>query len=200
MSPSLSKLLRLLAVSGALALTASACGDDDTAADPTIESEDGAADDSGGDGAEGEDEGDDGGDVPNPCDLITLAEMETAFGFAWNEGEYAPPDIAPSATCTWSDADPGMPAKIVTLSVVTDAATEEAFGQSVEDIHNGTKSALTEADIVEDDLGLGDDSYLTSGGIYILDGDTFYSIITIGELSDDAVAGLKAMAAAVVDG
>jgi hypothetical protein len=188
----------LLAALFAFALLGAACGDDDSADDPTIETDAGASDEGSEDEGDTGDDGGSGGDLPNPCDLITLAEMETAFGFAWNEGDYEPPDIAPNATCTWTDADPAAPARVVTLSVLTNAAAEEATSQSAEEIHNATKDLLEEGDILEPDLGLGDDSYRTAGGIYILDGDTSYSIITIGGVSDDAVAGFKAMAEIVV--
>jgi hypothetical protein len=182
-----------------MAFLTSACGGDDDSADAGASSETDAGDDSS-DTDDGGDDGDDAGDTPNPCELITLAEMETAFGFAWSEGEYSPPDIAPIASCSWSDADPGMPAKVVSLSIGTDAGFEDKFGQSVKKVYEDTKALVEPGDILEDDLGLGDDSYRTDGGIYVLDGDTSYTFSTLGGLSDEAAAGLRAMATKVVNG
>jgi hypothetical protein len=125
--------------------------------------------------------------------------LEAAFGFAWSEGESSPVQ-AGSAQCVWSDADPAMPAKVVSLAVGNDDTFEAAFHQSAKQLYESTKALLTADVILEDDLGLGDDSYRTKGGIYVLDGDTYYSFSTIGGESDEAVAGLKAMATAVVGG
>lgn len=198
MPASRSRLLRLLAVLAALAFLSTACGGDDSGTDDA-----GTTDGSETDGStDSSDDDDDGGDagLPNPCDLITLAEMDAAFGFAWAEGEYAAPDVAPIASCTWSDADPAMPAKVVSLSVGNDAGYEEQFNQTVKQVFDSTKELLEEGDILEDDLGLGEASYRTAAGIYVLDGDTSYSFTTIGGVSDEAVAGLKEMASTVVDG
>jgi len=202
-----SLLLRLLGALAALALLTSACGGDDDSGgetDATIE------DNSESDGSDGEADGgteeepDDGegaggGDLPNPCELISLSEMEAAFGFAWSEGEHTPPEHGTSQ-CVWSDADPAMPAKIVSLAIGTDDSFGEAFNQSAKQLYEGTKAFVEEADILEADVGIGDESYRTEGGVYVLDGDTYYSFTTIGGLSDEAVAGVKAMATKVVEG
>jgi hypothetical protein len=203
-----SLLLRLLIALAAITLLTSACGGDDDGGDtdPTIEPN---SENDGGDGnvdggteeeeEEEEEDAGDSGDLGDACDRISLAELETAFGFAWSEGE-STPLRAGTVQCVWSDADPGPPAKIVSLAFGNDASFEEAFQQSAEELYEGTKGFVEEADILEADLGLGDESYRTAGGIYVLDGDTYYSFTTIGGVSDDAVAGLKAMAATVVEG
>jgi hypothetical protein len=202
--PSRRLLLRLLIALAALAFLTSACGGDDDSGD-AASSTDGSSDsdndggDGNVDGGTDEEEEDDGdrGDLGDACDRISLAELETAFGFAWSEGE-STPLRAGTVQCVWSDADPGPPAKVVSLAFGNDDSFEEAFQQSAEELYEGTKEFVEEADILEADLGLGDASYRTEGGIYVLDGDTYYSFTTIGGVSDDAVAGLKAMAATVV--
>ena len=207
MPTSRSLLLRLLIALAALAFLTSACGGDDDGGD-AASSTDGSSDseNDGGDGnvdggtEEGEEEdAGDGGDLGDACDRISLAELETAFGFAWSEGE-STPLRGGTVQCVWSDADPGPPAKIVSLAFGNDDSFEEAFQQSAEELYEGTKAFVEEADILEADLGLGDESYRTEGGVYVLDGDTYYSFTTIGGLSDEAVAGIKAMAAEVLDG
>lgn len=193
-------LLRLLACLTALAFLTTACGgddggDDEDAAAGTDDPGDATADD------QDDDQDDDDGtsDLADPCGLISLADLEAAFGFAWAEGE-ATPLQAGSVQCVWNDADEAMPVRIVSLAVGTDDTFGEAFDQTAEQLYEGTKAFVEEADILEDDLGLGDDSYRTEGGIFVLDGDTYYSFTTVGGVSEEAVAGLKAMAAKVVDG
>ena len=203
-------LLRLLIALAAMAFLTSGCGGDDDSGD-AASSTDGSGDseNDGGDGkvdggteedseeAAEEDVGGDSGELGDACDRISLAELETASGFAWSAGEPTPLR-AGTVQCVWSDADPAAPAKIVSLAYGNDDSFEEAFEQSAEEIYDGTKALVEEADILEADLGLGDESYRTEGGIYVLDGDTYYSFSTIGGVSDDAVAGLKAMAATVL--
>ena len=188
MPASRSTLLRLparLVVALAVgSLLLAACGGDDSGSDD----EDAAL------GTDGGSESDTGaGDVPNPCQLISIDELEDAFGFAWSEGEYDPPGIAPNATCTWSDADPAMPAKVVTLSVATEASTQDRFDQSVQEIYDATRAAFSDQDILDPDLGYGDESYRTAGGIYVLDGDRTYTFLALGAVSDEAKDGLEAM-------
>ena len=202
-------LVRLLIALAAMAFLTSACGGDDDSGDSasstagTSDSENDGGDGNvdGGTDEEEDDDGDggDSGDLGDACDRISLAELETAFGFAWSEGE-STALRAGTVQCVWSDADPAMPAKIISLAFGNDASFEEAFQQSAAELYEGTKGFVEEADILESDLGLGDESYRTEGGIFVLDGDTYYSFTTIGGVSDEAVAGLKAMAATVLGG
>lgn len=216
MSSSLSKLLRILAVLGAVTLAA-ACGDDDSGDDPTIEIEDGAGDTTGDDGGDdgasgdespsGDDDGGDGdgggaasGDLPNPCDLVTEADLQTYFGSPFDEGEFTDSsEQAGIVQCTWSNTD-APPVKVVSIAVSTEDSLQEAFGRGAKEIHDLTRQQAEESNsISEADLSLGDDSYRTTSGIFVLDGDTSYTITSTGT-SDEAIAGLKQMATKVVDG
>ena len=168
-----SLLLRLLVALAALTLLTAACGGDDS----DDAKDDAAATDGSTDGDTDDDAVD---DAPNPCELITLAEMEAAFGFAVERGRVRPADIAPIATCTWSDADPGMPAKVVTLS---DRHRRRLRGQVQPVGQAGLRQHQGAAGGGRHPRGRPRprrDSYRTAGGIYILDGATSYSIITIG--------------------
>jgi hypothetical protein len=190
--------LRLLAALFAFALLGAACGDDDSADDPTVEDEgDTGATDEG-----SEDEGDGGGDegsgdIPDPCTFLTLAELETLFGSPFDEGELTDnTDSIGGKQCTWGGVD-GMTAKVVSIAVTTDAAVEEVFPISGEEVFEQTRTAVADS-ITEPDLGLGDDSYRTGSSIYVRDGDTNYTFMITGT-SEEAVDGLKQMATQVVE-
>ncbi len=195
MPASLARLLKLLAVACSLTLLTAACGDDDDSGDASTEASDDAES---GDESDSEDEADEGddGDVPDPCELVTIADLETFFDVTFDEGTGTPLE-AGTRQCTWGVAD-GMTAKVVSLAIGTDASMQDAFNLSAAELFEQTRTFSEDSEsIVEEDLGLGDESYSTTGGIYVLDGDTTYSFFSTGS-SDEADAGLRAMAEHVV--
>lgn len=186
-------MLRLRALSAALAallLLTTACGDDD---DPTDEP---AADD-GGDSAGDADDAN--ADIPDPCGLSTLPELEELFGVAFGEGEITEQPEVGQRQCVWAAAD--GTAKVITVVVGTDAAVEGAMGFTASELFEINRQASEESESITDqDLGLGDQSYRTTTWVYVLDGDTAYTFSTTTGTSDDAIAALKAWATAVVEG
>jgi hypothetical protein len=194
--------MRLLAAATALVLLTSACGDDDDGGDPPAEeTTDDASTDDGGEDEPSDDGGDDeaAGDVPDPCTFITTAELQTIFGVAWEEGTATEDlDLTGQRQCTWGSAE-DLTARVVSVAVATDASFRAAFDRGAEELFELTRqTAEDSSSILEPDLGIGDQSYRTSSGIYVLDGDVSYSFLSSGT-SDEAVAGLKQMVTQIVD-
>jgi hypothetical protein len=195
--PAPHRLLRLLALLFAVTLLGAACGDDDDSADdPTVQDdggEDGASDAAADDG--GEDEVD--SSIPDPCTFLTLEDLETLFGSPFEAG--TPTDSTEGfgqRQCTWGGVE-GITAKVVSISVGTEDAQLEVFPIGGAELFEQTRSAFADS-IDEEDAGLGDDSFRAGSSIYVLDGDTTYTFMVTGS-SDEALAGLKAMAEKVVD-
>ena len=127
--PAPRRLLRLFALLFAFALLGAACGDDDSADEPTVQDDDGDT------GAT--DEG--SGDVPDPCTFLTLEDLETLFGSPFDEGEFTDnTDSIGGTQCTWSGVE-GITAKVVSIAVSTDAAVEAVFPIGGEEVFEQTR-------------------------------------------------------------
>jgi len=194
MAASPTKLLRLVAVLGALTLAAAACGDDDdTADDPTIEAEDGVTDESGDDGAE--DDADDGGAASgtDPCTFLTAADLGSTFGRTWDDGTRS--EVAfEGQQCTWGTSDGELPVMSFYAAVYDGDAVEEATTRSAEEFFQLTRDTAT----VDEELDFGDESFRAASIVWVLDGDTIYSFSTVLGDSAEAIAGLLALTEQVV--
>jgi hypothetical protein len=90
--------------------------------------------------------------------------------------------------------------KVISIAVATDASQRAVFDIGVEEIFEQTRAqAESGGTLTEPDLGLGDASFRSGSGVYVLDGDTSYSISITGT-SDEAVAGLIELSTQVVPG
>jgi Protein of unknown function (DUF3558) len=145
----------------ALVMVFGACGGDDDGNDTS--SSDG--------GATTAPSGQASAQTPDPCALLTVAEVSAAVGSPIGPPEGT--DISPpigGRTCLFSNTD-APPIKTVQVVVRTNGDFGQALrdqGQTVERLYQDTKT-LEDASVVEDVSGLGDRAYKTARAYYVLD-------------------------------
>lgn len=182
------------AISGTLLLLTvalSGCGSDD-ADEPKGGSSGASSTDSGDSG----DSGDSSGPL-DACALLTPADLQEAFGSPFDKGSLTHQDQTGGDQCVWTNTDV-PPVKTFSVTVMREGHQEGAIkssGLSIKDLYDQTKAIYPDAE----DQDLGDDAFLAKTELGVLDGDTFYTFSTFMGTSDEAIAGLKALAAQVVD-
>lgn len=139
---------------GALAVT-SACGGDDSAdTDGDVTPADPAPDA-------------DGGDLPDPCTLLTASEIDAATGLDFGPGDDGDPALRPpgGATCVWTNADPYA---VVVVTVGPGSVYESAQTAGFE---SGAPDEFVDLDIDGADdariSGLGDILAMRVGDLYV---------------------------------
>lgn len=167
------------------------CGSDDSdkkSNDATAQSSD----------SESEKDSDSSSSEPlDACGLLTPADLEKAFGAAFDVGEPTHQEQTGGDQCVWTDADDAPPVKTFSITVYREGALGgalEASGISVEELHEQNKEAFAPVE----EIDLGDDAYLAKTELAVLDGDTLYSFSTFLGTSAEAIAGMKTLATQVV--
>jgi hypothetical protein len=131
-------------------------------------------------------------DVPDPCTLVTTAELQAAFGSPFGEGEATHIQTG-GDQCVWTNTD-SPPVK--TFDIVVQAKFEGAMAQSgetVEQLYDSTRTLLADSSTVED-LDLGEKSFISSTKVYVFQDGVMFSFSTLFGDSAQAVSGLKALA------
>jgi hypothetical protein len=184
-------------VSGATLLTAACGGSDGDDAGGSGGSASAAEQTSGSGDDTGEDDGsDEGGSsaTPDPCSLVTPADLQAAWGVEFNEGdasETTPPYTFHS--CGFGQTSNEPPARTLTVQVLGSDDIDENLreqGQTPETVFEGQRDAATDPQPLE----LGDEAYQTDSHISILSGDLYVSIDAPGASSPEALQGLEQIA------
>jgi len=131
-----------------------------------------------------------GGGSVDPCELLSAADLEAVFQSPFDDGETTHHEEIGTHQCVWSNLD-APPAKIVSLSTFDDASL--AAADAPLDAAGMFASTLEFAGELAP-LDLGDEAYLAGSSLYVLDGDTTYTITVTGS-SELAIAGMQALAA-----
>ncbi|MEA2703107.1 MAG: hypothetical protein QOD63_1052, partial [Actinomycetota bacterium] len=140
--------------------------------------------------------------TPDPCILLTAAEVSAAVGSPIEppDSVVIPPPIG-GRTCLFSNSD-APPIKNVQIVVRTNGDFAQALrdqGQTVERLYDDSKK-LQDAALVEDVGGLGDRAYKTRSAYYVLK-DGVALEINLGlntDPSPQAQAALKSLAESAV--
>ena len=120
------------------------------------------------------------GNLLNPCTLFTRDDATAALGMPVKDGELkqgAQP--LGQRMCFYGAADDRSP-NSVQLSIVQTAGMSEAVrkgGQSAKTLHDGTRAGITSP---VPQPGIGQDAFIGSTSIYVLKGDTHFSILLFG--------------------
>ena len=140
--------------------------------------------------------------TPDPCTLLTVAEVSAALGSPIEPPENVaiPPPIG-GRTCVFSNTD-APPIKNIQIVVRTNGDFGQAIrdqGQTVERLYDDTKR-LQDASVVEDVSGLGDRAYKIKSAYFVLK-DGVALEINLGlntDPSPQAQAALKSLAESAV--
>jgi hypothetical protein len=130
------------------------------------------------------------------CTLLTAADLQKAFGSPFDGGDATHQDQTGADQCVWVNTD-APPIKAFSLTVLRQGAIAGALkegGVTVTSLHASAKAAFGDAVAVD----LGDDAYLSGTTLAVLDGDTEYTFNTGFGTSDQAISGMKSLAAQVV--
>jgi hypothetical protein len=174
-----------------LGLAVSGCGGDDSDKSSKSTSATGSSNDSSKDS--GDDSSSESLDV---CGMLTPADLQGAFGSPFEQGELTHQEQTGGDQCVWTNTD-APPVKTFSLTVLRQDSLDgaiKASGLSVEELHEQTKAVYPDAEPID----LGDDAYLAKTELAVLDGETLYSFSTFLGTSDEAIAGMKTLAAKVV--
>jgi hypothetical protein len=186
----------VLVLSGATLLTA-ACGgsDGDDAADASPSGSEQASSNDGSASDEGDGES---SSTPDPCTLVTAADLQAAWGVEFHEGELTegtPPIKLRS--CGFGQVSNEPPARTLTVSIVGNDGLDDAMmdnGQTTKTLYEGVKDMATDPQPLE---GLGDDAYRNDSQIEMLAGDMYVTVTAPGASSPEAIAGLEQLAEVV---
>jgi len=129
------------------------------------------------------------------CKLLTPADLQKAFNSPFDDGTLTHQEQTGGDQCVWTNEDV-PPVKTFSITVLRQGALGGSFkdsGISVEELHEQTKALYPDAEGVD----LGDDAYLAKTELAVLKGDTLYTFSTFLGTSDEAIAGLRALAAQV---
>jgi hypothetical protein len=132
------------------------------------------------------------GDVSDPCTLLTLDDLEGAFGSRFGPGEFSHQEEVGTYRCMWGGAE-GMTVRVFGIAVTVEDELPTAF----DDVADYFEQTKTFAD-VDEELELGDDAYRAGSSLVVLDGDLSYEFSTFTGTSDDAIAGLRTLAEQVI--
>lgn len=137
-----------------------------------------------------------GAEPLDTCTLLTAADLQKVFASPFDDGELTHQEQTGGDQCVWTNKD-APPVKTFSITVLRQDALGGAFksaGVKVSELHQQGKDLMPDAE----EIDLGDDAYLAGTTLAVLDGDTQYSFSTFLGTSDEALAGLKALAAQVV--
>jgi hypothetical protein len=116
----------------------------------------------------------------NPCDLFSKDDATAALGLPVKNGELKKgAEPLGQQMCFYGAADDRSP-NSVQLSIVQTSGMSDAVrkgGQSAKTLHDGTKTAIPSA---APQAGIGQDAFIGSTSIYVLKGDTHFSILLFG--------------------
>jgi hypothetical protein len=176
------RLVLSLCAAIVLALTAAACGGSDDKKDAGgNQSSSSTSSSQAGTDAPKPSGGASNASLLNPCTLFTKEDATAAFGQPVKDGENKSLGSNPlgQKICFYGAVDDKSPSS-VQLSVVQTAGMTEAVrkgGQSAKTLHDGTKSGMTGSTPA---AGIGQDAFIASTSIYVLKGDTHFSILLFG--------------------
>lgn len=132
-------------------------------------------------------QGGDGATPTDACGLVTLEQLEAAFGHPYLPGEPAHLEVSGADQCTWTNADPDT-AQLVSLTV--------AEGPHAVEVLQANR-ALIEA---PRDLDLGDDAFGDGPSIWVRDGDRTYAFLAVAATDPLTIEHLEDLARTVVEG
>jgi hypothetical protein len=116
----------------------------------------------------------------NPCTLFTKEDAAAALGRPVADAKLTPASPPLGQTLCFYGAAESTSANSVQLSIVqTSGMTEQVRrgGQSAKTLHDGTKAGLTGVTAVP---GTGQDAFLAGTSVYVLKGETHFSIMLNG--------------------
>lgn len=175
-----------------LLLLLGACGggDEDTSAapgssEPATDGDSGSSNTDSGNGDSGDTGSGDGGSSSgvNACDLLTIEDVEAHFGDAaeFDDG------VEDAEACTFTAIGATGSLGMAQVQFHGDAALDLGFGTFVEMISGATGSTNT-----EEISGLGDEAYVSEGGlmtlVFVLTGDDVLVSGVLGAEDDTAAA------------
>jgi len=165
-----------------VALAVTGCGDDGS----DDESKD-TSSASSGDQAEGV--------TVDACALLTPADVETAFGSPFDDGELSHQETG-ADQCVWKSTDASEEMTFSVAVVRQDGldSSLESSGQTVAELFEQTKAAYPNAEA----LNLGDEAYAAVSEVQVLDSDTWYSLTAYLGAGVDPLDELKQLAALAV--
>jgi Protein of unknown function (DUF3558) len=111
----------------------------------------------------------------NPCTLLTDAEASDINGVSYGPGEVHPMSGG-AVECVWQNAPSGS--ITLQLAIAADSATaQSAYTASLTDVQQA--GAVTQVPGFADQavIGRAPASVLNTGGIYVLDGKTFFDVV-----------------------
>jgi hypothetical protein len=188
----------VLVVSGATLLS-SACGGSD--GDRAVEKRSGSAaqgssasDDSG----SGDESIEAGGETPDPCSLISAADLQAVWGVEFNDGtssETTPPFTFHA--CGFGQTSDQPPARTLTVQVLGVGDIDEDLrdrGQTPTTLFEGMRDSASDATPIE---GLGDGAYRSGSQVAFVSGDVFFTLDAPGASNPETLEGLESLAGTV---
>ena len=136
-----------------------------------------------------------GAQAPDPCTLVTAADLEAAFGSPFEDG--AAEDTTPPITfhsCGFIGSADDLVARTVVIQTLGDADIAEAMDRTAVELYEETRDLTDDAEPVD---GLGDDAYSAAGSINFVQDGVYVTIAAPGAASAEATAGLSTIATAV---
>lgn len=122
--------------------------------------------------------------VPDPCSVLTAAELEDAFASPFDAGSEGDSDVS-SRQCVWNNTD-APPVRTLSLTILVGPGAPAQFAAS--------KAAVT----VDEQLPVGDDAYRAGTTVAVLDGTTAYQLSAFFEDGSSATKGLEKLASKVL--
>lgn len=137
------------------------------------------------------------GAAPDPCELITAADLEAAFGLPFEEGD-ASTTTAPFTfhACGFGAATDDLVARTVTIQTLADGDIDEELDRTAADTFADMRASMTDA---TDVTGLGDEAFATTYDITFLQDGVYVNLAAPGGSSDEARAGLEQLAHTLSD-
>lgn len=137
------------------------------------------------------------GAAPDPCELITAADLEAAFGLPFEEGD--PGTTSAPFTfhgCGFGAATDDLVARTVTIQTLADGDIDPELDRTAADTFTDMRASMTDATDVAD---LGDEAFATTYDITFLQDGVYVNLVAPGGSSDEARAGLEQLAHTLSD-
>jgi len=135
---------------------------------------------------------DSGAGAPDPCTLITNADLEASFGLPFGPGE---PNLSQAPFtfhgCGFEGTTDDLVARSVTVQTLAAGDIDEELDRTVEQVFDNMRTGFNSSEAVE---GIGDEAFTYNGGLAFIQDGVYVDIAAPGGESPEARAGVEQLA------